>query len=73
MEGLGVAVCAAAIVFASEPRGTERKGGIVACNCFDSPLELPGAAREGGREPLRARAVVFWDFTSGSVPDQKPI
>jgi hypothetical protein len=59
-------------MFAAEPKGAERKGEIVACICFDSPPEFTGATREEGSGPLRTRAVVFRDFTSGSVPDQKP-
>ena len=60
-------------MFVSEPMEPRRKVEMVACIYFDSPLAFTGAAREEGSGPLQARAVVFRDFTSGSVPDQKPI
>ena len=46
MEGLGVVVCAAAIAFVSEPMGTDRKGGIVACIRFDSQQGFTSATSE---------------------------
>jgi hypothetical protein len=73
MEGLGVAVGAAAIVFASELTGTERKSGFVACIFLDWPPAFTGTTREDGSRPPRAITGAFWEFTSGSVLNPRPI